>query len=163
MRLRHNIQRGTKLTGVAHTFLVQAGRWVLEGSLSERGRNPIPFKGRTLVAWNENAWFDIVTKIVFPGSAQDELMFKYRGRLAEGERQYNFVLQHSHMGRIEGEGWISPRSIVQRYWVLGDRQRRAGFETIHQAKDNLYYLSSGIMAGHHLVSTMEASLERQSS
>ena len=38
--------------------------------------------------------------------------------------QYTFVLQHSELGRVEGEGWIAPQSIVQRYWVLGDERQR---------------------------------------
>jgi hypothetical protein len=49
---------------------------------------------------------------------------------------------------------------VQRYWVLGDRQRRSGFETLYRTDDGKYYLSSGIMAGHYLTSTMEATLEQ---
>ncbi|NEQ14905.1 MAG: hypothetical protein F6K44_14095, partial [Moorea sp. SIO3E2] len=78
-----------------------------------------------------------------------------------GEPKYTFVLQHSLLGRVEGEGWVAPESIVQRYWVLGDRQRRSGFETRYQRNENIYYLSSSIMAGHYLNSTMEATLERQ--
>ncbi|NEN97957.1 MAG: hypothetical protein F6K50_21275, partial [Moorea sp. SIO3I7] len=65
------------------------------------------------------------------------------------------------LGRVEGEGWVARESIVQRYWVLGDPQRRSGFETRYQRNENIYYLSSSIMAGHYLSSTMEATLERQ--
>ncbi|WP_072016481.1 hypothetical protein [Neosynechococcus sphagnicola] len=146
---------------MAHTFLMEAGRWTLQGTWLERNGVPIPIKGRTLVGWGRDNWFTMVTKMVFPASERDEVTFQYRGHLDGGERQYTFVLQHSQLGRVEGEGWIAPESIVQRYWVLGDRQRRSGFETLHRLNDNLYYLSSGIMAGHHLISTMEATLERQ--
>jgi len=146
---------------VAHTFLLEPGRWTLQGNWLERNEMPIIVKGRTLVAWGKENWFTMVTKLVFPDSDRQEISFQYKGHLDIGERQYTFVLMHSLLGRVEGEGWVAPESIVQRYWVLGDRQRRTGFETLHQLDDNTYYLSSGIMAGHYLTSTMEATVERQ--
>jgi hypothetical protein len=146
---------------VAHTFLMQAGRWTFQGSWLERNGAPITVKGRTLVGWSRDDWFTMVTKLAFPGTDREEISFQYRGRMDAGERQYTFVLQHSLLGRVEGEGWVAPESIVQRYWVLGDRQRRSGFETLYRMNDDTYYLSSGIMAGHYLTSTMEAVLERQ--
>ncbi|HEY9872493.1 MAG TPA: hypothetical protein V6D12_03615 [Candidatus Obscuribacterales bacterium] len=146
---------------MAHTFLLEPGRWTLQGNWLERNEMPIIVKGRTLVAWGKENWFTMVTKLVFPDSDRQEISFQYKGHLDIGERQYTFVLMHSLLGRVEGEGWVAPESIVQRYWVLGDRQRRTGFETLHQLDDNTYYLSSGIMAGHYLTSTMEATVERQ--
>ncbi len=145
---------------VAHTFLMEAGRWSLQGSWLERNGMPLTVIGKTLVGWSRDDWFTMVTKLVFPGADREEISFQYRGRLDAGERQYTFVLQHSLLGRVEGEGWVAQESIVQRYWVLGDRQRRSGFETLYRMDDNKYYLSSGIMAGHYLTSTMEATLER---
>jgi hypothetical protein len=103
----------------------------------------------------------MVTKLVFPGTQRNEITFQYRGHLDVGERQYTFVLQHSELGRVEGEGWIAPESILQRYWVLGDKQRRSGFETLTRIDSGRYYLSSAVMAGHYLTSAMEARLERQ--
>lgn len=147
---------------MAHTFLMQPGRWILQGSWLERDGMPITAKGKILVGWSRDDWFTMVTKLMFPGADREEVSFQYRGRLDPGERQYTFVLQHSVLGRVEGEGWIAPESIVQRYWVLGDRQRRTGFETLHRLDDNTYYMTSGIMAGHYLASAMEATLERQS-
>lgn len=146
---------------MAHTFLMEAGRWTLQGSWLERNGMPVIVKGKTLVAWNRDNWFTMVTKLVFPESDREEISYQYRGRLDSGERQYTFVLQHSLLGRVEGEGWIAPDSIVQRYWVLNDRQRRSGFETLHRLNDDQYYLSSSILAGHYLTSMMEATLERQ--
>lgn len=122
---------------------------------------PLAVRGLTLVAWSRDNWFTMVTKLMFPESDREEIALQYRGRLDAGERQYTFVLQHSLLGRVEGEGWIAPESIVQRYWVLGDRQRRSGFETLHRVTENQYYISSSILAGHYLTSTMEAILERQ--
>jgi hypothetical protein len=146
---------------VAHTFLMEAGRWTLQGNWLERDGLPVTVKGKILVAWSRDNWYTMVTKLMFPGTEREEISFQYRGRLNSGERQYTFVLQHSLLGRVEGEGWIAPGSIVQRYWVLGDRQRRTGFEALHQLDNNKYRLSSSVMAGHYLTSTMEASVERQ--
>ena len=146
---------------VAHTFLLESGRWTLQGSWIDRDAMPINVKGKILVAWSRDDWFTMVTKLLFPGTERDEISFQYRGRLNASDRQYTFVLQHSVLGRVEGEGWIAPESIVQRYWVLGDKQRRTGFETLHQLSADRYCLSSSIMAGHYLHSTMEAMVERQ--
>ena len=146
---------------MAHSFLLEAGRWRLQGSWLERNEMPIAVRGLTLVAWGRDSWFTMVTKLMFPESDREEIAFQYRGRLDAGALQYTFVLQHSLLGRVEGEGWIAPETIVQRYWVLNDRQRRSGFETMHQIDENKYYLSSSILAGHYLTSMMEATLERQ--
>jgi hypothetical protein len=122
---------------------------------------PVLVKGRILIAWSRDDWFTMVTKLIFPEAQIETISQQYRGRLDTGERRYTFVLQHSLLGRVEGEGWIAPESIIQRYWVLNDRQRRTGFETLHRLANDQYYLSSGIMAGHYLTSAMEATLERQ--
>jgi hypothetical protein len=140
---------------------MEPGRWTLEGTWLERDAMPITVKGRILIAWSRDDWFTMVTKLVFPDSKIEDISQQYRGRLDSGERQYTFVLQHSLLGRVEGEGWVAPESIVQRYWVLGDRQRRTGFETLHRISPDKYYMSSGIMAGHYLTSAMEATLELQ--
>jgi hypothetical protein len=140
---------------------MEAGRWTLQGSWLERDGMPINVKGGILIAWSRDNWYTMVTKLTFPGSEREEIAFQYRGRFNSGDRQYTFVLQHSLLGRIEGEGWVAPESIVQRYWVLGDRQRRTGFETLHQLTTDKYCLSSSIMSGHYLSSTMEALIERQ--
>lgn len=145
---------------MSHTFLMEAGRWTLQGSWLDRDGMPIGVKGKILIAWSRDDWYTMVTKLMFPGTEREEISFQYRGRLNSGDRQYTFVLQHSLLGRVEGEGWIAPESIVQRYWVLGDRQRRTGFETLHQLGENKYCISSSIMAGHYLTSTMEAVVER---
>ncbi len=146
---------------MTHTFLLEPGRWLLEGNWLERNGSPVQVKGKTLVAWTREDWFTMVTKLVFPGTQRNEITFQYRGHLDVGERQYTFVLQHSELGRVEGEGWIAPASILQRYWVLGDKQRRSGFETLTRIDSDRYYLSSAVMAGHYLTSAMEARLERQ--
>ena len=146
---------------MTHTFLMEAGRWNIEGHWLERNEMPMTVKGRTIIAWNQEDWFTMVTKLVFPDSDRDEISFQYRGRLNGEERQYTYVLQQSVLGRVEGEGWIAPESIILRYWVLGDRQRKSGFETFHRLSDHRYHFAGGILAGHYLTSTMEAILEYQ--
>jgi hypothetical protein len=146
---------------VAHTFLLEEGRWTLQGHWLDRHGLPVPLKGGILIAWGRDNWYTMVTKLMFPVNDREEIAFQYRGRLNVDDRQYTFVLQHSVLGRVEGEGWIAPESIVQRYWVLGDRKRRTGFETLHQLDENRYHMSSSVMSGHYLSSTMEAVVERQ--
>ncbi|MBD0267106.1 hypothetical protein [Pseudanabaena sp. FACHB-2040] len=146
---------------MVHSFLVEPGRWTLHGSWLERDTLPIPVKGKILVAWSRDDWFTMVMKLIFPDSTLEEIALQYRGRLTSGDRQYTFVLQHSLLGRVEGEGWVAPDSIIQRYWALGDRQRRTGFETLYRLDEERYHLSSGIMTGHYLTSAMEATLQRQ--
>ncbi|MBS9395673.1 MAG: hypothetical protein HEQ29_21980 [Dolichospermum sp. LBC05a] len=153
---------------MGHTFLLEPGRWVIQGSWLERNSPPIPLKGLILVVWNRDSWFSMATKLIFPNSDRPEISFQYKGRLHDGESQYNFSLRHNLLGQVEGEGWIGRDTIVQRYLALGDssadlrnRQRRSGFETLHQLNDNHYYLTSGILVGHFLDSTMEANLQRQ--
>ncbi len=146
---------------MAHTFLLEPGRWTLKGSWLERDGLPISLKGMTLVAWNRDNWFTMATKLIFPGSDRPEIALQYKGRLHHGELAYTFLLQHNLLGQVEGEGWIGLDTIVQRYWVLGDeRQRRSGFETLHRINNDSYYLTGGMLAGHSLASTIEASLQR---
>lgn len=147
---------------MGHSFLVEPGRWVLKGNWLERNEEPFSVKGKTIIAWSQDDWFTMVTKLVFPTGNKEEISFQYRGHLDQGERHYTYVLQQSLLGRVEGEGWINPDSIIQRYWVLGDQQRRSGFETFYRLSEDKYVFSSGILAGHYLISTMEATLERQS-
>lgn len=145
---------------MSHSFLIEPGRWTLQGSWLARELLPITVKGKILVAWNSNDWFTMVTKLIFPNGELDDISLQYKGRIVRGDRQYTFVLQHSVLGRVEGEGWIAPSSIVQQYWTLQDRQMRTGFETLYRLNSNQYHFSGGIMAGHHLNSTMEAVVER---
>ncbi len=153
---------------MAHSFLLEPGRWTLQGTWLTRDALPVPVKGKILVAWKQNNCFRVATKLSFPEDAdgnRDDIVIQSRGRMTTQERQYTFVLQHSLLGQVEGEGWIAPESIVQRYWGLGDKQRdqqrRSGFETLRQVSPERYYFSGGEMAGHYLASTIEAELIRQ--
>jgi hypothetical protein len=163
------------IAAVTHTFLLEAGRWTLVGHWMEQNQAPVTIKGKTLVAWSQDSWFSMVTKLIFPSQPSLDLepkpaiTMQYRGRLEAQDLRYTFVLQHSQLGQVEGEGWLAPDSIVQRFWALSDgrrpvgdhRGRRHGFETIYRMNADCYHLTSGVMAGHTLINTMEAKLERQ--
>jgi hypothetical protein len=146
---------------VPHTFLVQPGKWTLEGNWIERDSMPIAVKGRTLVGWSkDNFWFTMVTKLTFPNSDREELTMAYKGRIDSDERRFTYVADDSALGKIEGEGIIAPDSIIQRYWVMGDRRARTGFQTLYRRDNNSYSLASGLISGQNLESTMEAVLTR---
>lgn len=141
---------------------MEPGRWTLQGNWLERDGLPIALKGKLIVAWSRDRWFTLITKLTFPNASdREDMTLQYRGRLDQGDRRYTFVVQHSLLGRIEGEGWIAPESLVQRHWVLDDRQRRSGFETIHRLSNDRYYIASTMLTGHALTNVMEATLERQ--
>lgn len=146
---------------MAHTFLVQPGKWTLEGNWIERDSMPIAVKGRTLVGWSkDNFWFTMVTKLTFPNSDREELTMAYKGRIDSDERRFTYVADDSALGKIEGEGIIAPDSIIQRYWVMGDKRARTGFQTLYRRDNNNYSLASGLISGQNLESTMEAVLTR---
>jgi hypothetical protein len=122
---------------------------------------PIAVKGRTLVGWSkDNFWFTMVTKLTFPNSDREELTMAYKGRIDSDERRFTYVADDSALGKIEGEGIIAPDSIIQRYWVMGDRRARTGFQTLYRRDNNSYSLASGLISGQNLESTMEAVLTR---
>ena len=146
---------------VTHTFLVKPGRWTLEGTWLDRDDSPLLVRGKTLVAWNSEDWFTIVTKLVFPNGEKADLTFQHRGRIDDGNRQYTFVFQHNELGRGEGEGWIVSESILQRYWLLNDPQKRTCFESLHCLNANQYFYSSTIVTGTFFTSVMEVKMERQ--
>lgn len=121
---------------------------------------PVPVKGKIIITWSRDDWFNMVMRLVFADDDHENIDFQYRGRFDTGNQRYTYVLQHTELGRVEGEGWIAPDSIIQRYWALGDRQRRSGFETLYRVTDDRYHFSSGILAGHYLNSALEAIIER---
>ncbi|MGC1307470.1 MAG: hypothetical protein WA885_09595 [Phormidesmis sp.] len=148
-------------SAVAHSFLLEPGRWTLQGTWLTRETLPMVVKGKLLVAWKQDSRFMMVTKLSFPDGNQADIVTQLKGRMTHQELQYTFVLQHNLLGQVEGEGWIAPESIVQRYWGVSDKQRRSGFETLRQISLERYHFSGGVMAGHYLTSAIEAELIRQ--
>lgn len=150
-----------------HTFLMTDGRWKLKGHwLLNREEPCIPIQGKVMVIWNSDEWFSLVGKISRPASLDKlgdviDITLQYRGHIAaEAHQQYTFVLQHGQYGQTEGEGWLMPDSIVQRFWILGDRERRVGLERFYRIDEDRYHWSSSLLSGHSLISTLEATLER---
>ncbi len=146
---------------MSHTFLVQPGKWTIEGNWIERDCMPTRVKGKTLVGWSrDNYWFTMVTRLTFPDSDREELTMAYKGRIDSDERSFTFVVDDSYLGKVEGEGIVGPDSIIQRYWVIGDKKMRTGFQTLFRRDSNTYSWSGGIIAGQNLESTMESILTR---
>lgn len=140
---------------------MQPGKWTLEGSWIERDSIPIGIKGRILVGWSkDNFWFTMVSKLTFPDSDREQLTMAYKGRIDSDERRFTYVVDDSSLGKVEGEGIIGPDSITQRYWVIGDKRMRTGFQTLYRRDNNTYSLASGIIGGQNLENTMEAILTR---
>ncbi len=145
-----------------HTFLLEPGRWLLTGHLIDAGREPLPFTGQGLVKWDSSYWFHAILRMAFSQQDSDRppLLLEYRGRVPDGSSTYSFGLQHGDLGRVEGEGWVTPATLTHRYWVLGDSQKRLGYESFFCVDDSHYCFSSGVMAGLKLMSSLEATLER---
>lgn len=153
---------------MSHTFLLESGAWVLEGSWLDKTQVAVPCKGAIIINWEEQNWFSLQMKIVFPqnppryGSFDNKahITFQYRGNIPTGRSQYAFVLKRSDVERIEGEGWITDYSIIQRYWVLGSNMRLHGVESFWCVEENTYHLTSIMMTGNNLLYTLEAILQR---
>ncbi len=145
---------------MSHTFLQESGRWIVRGNWYTKNKSPIAVTGGTIINWTHPTWFIMTTKLVFENQIMPEIIYDYKGHLPNEQQQYTYVLNNNKLGKIEGEGWLGYDSIVQRYWVLGDAKRQSGFDTFFCLDENTYHLSSAIMMGNHLISTMEAILER---
>jgi hypothetical protein len=161
------VPNSTLTPSADHTFLMNDGRWQLKGHyLMHREGICVPVQGKVMVAWNSDDWFSLVGKLTRPSVLKEtgdttDITLQYRGHTTIATRQqYTFVLQHSQYGQTEGEGWLMPDSIVQRFWILGDREQRIGLERFYRISADRYTWSSSILTGHSLISTVEASLER---
>ncbi|WP_330205210.1 hypothetical protein [Cyanobacterium sp. Dongsha4] len=153
---------------MTHTFLLESGSWIIKGTWLDKNQQSNPFKGAIIINWEQSNWFSMQMKIVFPqnvpqnGSFQNrpEIIFEYKGLIPSNRSRYAYVLKRSDLEKIEGEGWISNDSIIQRYWVLGNTRRLNGFETFFCLDENTYHLTSGMMTGNNLLYTFEGILDR---
>ena len=143
-----------------HTFLLEPSNWIIKGTWLEKNKASIPFNGATIISWDQSNWFFLKMKIVFPNSDRSEVAFEYKGFLPANKTQYTYVLKRSDFDRIEGEGWLSDNSIIQRYWVLNSERRINGFETFFRIDEGTYHMTSGMMTGNNLITTFEGILER---
>ncbi|NJK71877.1 MAG: hypothetical protein HC926_00025 [Synechococcaceae cyanobacterium SM2_3_60] len=92
------------------------------------GQSPEPFRGNANVRWDQSDWF--TSLLTLESKSGGTLNLEYRGRVPVTAERYTFVLQHGELGRVEGEGWITPQAIMQRFWVLNDPQKRTGVEKL---------------------------------
>ncbi|MEM1369212.1 MAG: hypothetical protein AAGG02_14630 [Cyanobacteria bacterium P01_H01_bin.15] len=145
---------------MSHQFLLETGRWRIQGRWWRRTGTSQLVEGFTKITWDRQNWFTMSTKLIFPETNQPEVTYDYRGHLNPQDLQYTYVLKQSLLGKIEGEGWIATDTIIQRYSVLGDAQRRAGFETYFRLDEDLYQFTGGISTGHYLNVAIEAQIKR---
>ena len=92
---------------MSHSFLVESGSWIIQGHWLDNKQISIPVTGGTIVTWQDANWFTTKTKLVFPNSDRPEIIYEYKGHLPSQQLQYTYVLKHSELGKIEGEGWES--------------------------------------------------------
>jgi hypothetical protein len=147
---------------VKHTFLLQPGRWKSVGVWQEGNNPPISLTGKTVVAWSADNWFTMITKLSIDNQPEHDITWQYRGHLEPDADRYNFILTHSQLGKIEGEGWVGESAIIQRYWVLEDQQRRTGFESFVQISEDSYRLTHSSLTSNRLSGLLELQFSRQS-
>ncbi len=122
------------------------------------GQSSEPFRGNANVRWDQSDWF--TSLLTLESKSGGSLNLEYRGRVPVAAERYTFVLQHSELGRVEGEGWVTPQAIMQRFWVLNDPQKRTGVESFVQATPDRYCYACGVVSGLRLVSSIEGIFER---
>lgn len=144
---------------MTHSFLLQSGKWDVKGQYREKNQSPSIFQGFIDISWKEDNWFRILSELSFEDQTQPKIISKSRGRLDMEIKSYTYVLQHSLLGNIEGEGWIGDQSIVQYYWIVAGNQNRTGFDTFSRLSEDTYALTSVVLQRHNLNSTMEATLK----
>ncbi|MBE9221969.1 hypothetical protein IQ215_04585 [Cyanobacterium stanieri LEGE 03274] len=150
---------------MSHTFLLQPSSWIIKGNVTDKNQIITPFKGATIIAWDQSSWFTMKTKLVFENNHSSSenahnLEFEYKGFLPNNKYSYSYVLKRSDFDKIEGEGWITKSSIIQRYWILGDSRRRSVLETMFQLDEDNYHFSSTMIAGNNMVNVTEGVFER---
>lgn len=145
---------------VTHTFLLEAGRWLLKGHQWSLDGEPVPFSGQALVKRAADDWFHAIMRMGFAEDTnRPPLLLEYRGRLSDDGPNYTYVLQHGQLGRIEGEGLVTPATLLHRYWLLGSK-KQSGFESFFQVDGDRYCYTSGLMEGLRIITSLEATLER---
>lgn len=143
-----------------HTFLLLPGKWTLKGSLIQGSAPVTSFQGRMVVGWSQDMyWFTMISKMQFSDGRADEVA-SAKGRMDNNERRFTYVLEHSELGKVEGEGLISPGAIAMSYFVRDDAKSRTGFQTYYRQDDNHYAMTSGIMLRQGFESMMETAMVR---
>ena len=147
---------------MAHSFLIEAGYWSVEGYWLKSNSSPISIKGGIQTAWKRDNWFKITASLICDDDTETKIIYQCRGNLNYEEKHYTYVSQHSLLGNIEGEGRLRSQSIVQYYWFIGAVTNQKGLDTYYRVDQNTYYLTSNLLDGHSINSTIEATLKRRS-
>lgn len=145
---------------MAHSFLVEAGYWSVTGHWLKPDLAPIPLEGGIKIAWKRANWFKLTTSLTCHDEASTKIIYQCRGNLNYETSHYTYVSQHNILGNIEGEGRLGKQSIVQYYWFMGTSSKQKGLDTFFFIDQNTYYLTSSILDGHGIKSTIEATLKR---
>ena len=142
-----------------HSFLLQSAKWSVEGNHFEKDRGFIPLKGFITISWQRESWFKMITQLSVGGKSPREIISHCKGHFDNQRKSYTYVLQHSILGNIEGEGWLGSDSIIQNYWIVGATQRRLGFDTFYCLSEDTYHFTNVYLENLNLTSTMEATLK----
>lgn len=142
-----------------HSFLLQSAKWSVEGHYFQRDRGLTPLRGFITISWKQETWFKMETQLSVNQKSSSEIVSQCKGHFDNQRKSYTYVLQHSILGNIEGEGWLSSDSIIQYYWIVGATQRRLGFDTFYCLSEDTYHLTNVYLESHNLTSTMEATLK----
>ncbi|MEL6438427.1 MAG: hypothetical protein AAFQ80_04080 [Cyanobacteria bacterium J06621_8] len=145
---------------MAHSFLIEAGYWQVSGHWFKPNLAPIPLKGGIKTVWKRSNWFKLTASLTCQDEAATEIVYQCRGNMNYEAKHYTYVSQHSLLGNIEGEGKLTQQSIIQYYWFMGASTMQKGFDTFYQLDQDTYYLTSSILDGHSIKSTLEVILER---
>lgn len=145
---------------MAHSFLLDSGFWNVQGHWLKPKSTPIPLSGNIQIAWKQENWFKLTTNLTCQDEAGTQIAYQSRGNLNQEEKYYTYVSQHSLLGNIEGEGRLGLQSIIQYYWFIGTASKQKGLDTFYCVDRDTYYLTSSILEGHSVKSTIEATLKR---
>lgn len=143
---------------MAHSFLVEAGYWHLNGLWLKPNLEPIPIQGEITITWKRENWFKLIMSLNCDDQTATTITYQCRGNLNYETKHYTYVAQHSLLGNIEGEGRLGQQSIIQYYWFIGTGSRQKGLDTYVQMEQNIYHLTSNILDDHSIKHTIEATL-----
>ncbi|MBE9045521.1 hypothetical protein IQ255_14105 [Pleurocapsales cyanobacterium LEGE 10410] len=143
-----------------HSFLVESGDWNVDGHWLKSNSVPIPLQGKIEIVWKRENWFEMTTRLVCNDKAITPIAYQCHGNFDFEEKYYTYVAQHNLLGNIEGEGRLGFQTIIQYYWLMETNTKQKGLDTFYCLDRNTYHLTSSILDGHSLKSTIEATLKR---
>ena len=144
---------------MTHSFLLQPGRWSVSGHFRQKQQTPMIVRGFITITWKQEYWFKMISQLTLNNEPQSEIICIYKGHLDQDKKSYTYVLQHSILGNIEGEGWITSQSVIQYHWIVGASKKCTGIDTFYLISEDVYHLTSVILESHSLNSAMEATLK----